>query len=40
VLSPETVAKIGQAEARRNRSTAVALWTIAGLLAWIAWMII
>jgi ubiquinone biosynthesis protein len=39
VLSPETVAKIGQAEARRSRSTAIALWTIAALLAWIAWMI-
>jgi len=35
VLSPETVAAIGAAEARRNRWTAVALWTIAALLAWI-----
>jgi ubiquinone biosynthesis protein len=33
VLAPETVAAIGRAEARRNRWTAVALWTIAGLLA-------
>ena len=35
VLSPETVASIGRAEARRNRWTAVALWVIAALLAWI-----
>ena len=34
VLAPETVAAIGQAEARRNRWTAVALWVIAALLAW------
>jgi ubiquinone biosynthesis protein len=33
VLAPETVAAIGQAEARRNRWTAVALWAIAALLA-------
>jgi ubiquinone biosynthesis protein len=33
VLAPETVAAIGAAEARRTRSTAVALWTIAALLA-------
>jgi ubiquinone biosynthesis protein len=32
LLAPETVAAIGQAEARRNRWTAVALWTIAALL--------
>jgi len=32
VLAPETVAAIGRAEARRNRWTAAALWTIAGLL--------
>ena len=37
VLSPETVAAIGAAEARRNRWTAAALWTIAALLVWIAW---
>jgi ubiquinone biosynthesis protein len=35
VLAPETVAAIGAAEARRNRWTAVALWVIAALLAWI-----
>jgi ubiquinone biosynthesis protein len=33
VLSPETVAAIGRAEARRNRWTAAALWAIAILLA-------
>jgi ubiquinone biosynthesis protein len=40
VLSPETVAAIGKAEARRNRWTAAALWTIAALLAWITWLIV
>src|SRR5260370_38879312 len=35
VLSPATVQAIGAAEARRNRWTAVALWIIAGLLAWL-----
>jgi len=40
VLSPETVTAIGAAEARRNRWTAVALWAIAALLAWIVWMIV
>jgi ubiquinone biosynthesis protein len=35
VLSPDTVKAIGAAEARRNRWTAVALWVIAALLAWI-----
>jgi ubiquinone biosynthesis protein len=35
VLSPDTVQAIGAAEARRNRWTAVALWVIAGLLAWL-----
>ena len=39
VLAPETVAAIGQAEARRGRWTAAALWVIAGLLAWIVWLI-
>jgi ubiquinone biosynthesis protein len=39
VLAPETVEAIGRAEQRRNRWTAVALWTIAALLAWIAWML-
>ena len=40
VLSPQTVAAIGAAEARRNRWTAVALWVIAAVLAWIAWMLV
>ena len=35
VLAPETVAAIGRAEARRNRWTTIALWAIAGLLAYI-----
>jgi ubiquinone biosynthesis protein len=35
VLSADTVRAIGDAEARRNRWTAVALWIIAGLLAWL-----
>jgi ubiquinone biosynthesis protein len=39
VLAPETVAAIGKAEARRNRWTAAALWIIAALLAYIAWLI-
>jgi ubiquinone biosynthesis protein len=39
VLAPETVAAIGKAEARRNRWTAAALWIIALLLGWIAWML-
>jgi ubiquinone biosynthesis protein len=33
VLSPQTVAEISRAEARRNRWTAAALWAIAALLA-------
>jgi ubiquinone biosynthesis protein len=36
VLSPQTVAEIGKAEARRTRWVAVALWAIAVLLFWIA----
>jgi ubiquinone biosynthesis protein len=40
VLSPETVSAIGAAEARRNRWTAMALWVIAALLAWITWMLV
>ena len=40
VLSPETVAAIGRAEARRNRWTAVALWAIAALLALVVWMMV
>ncbi len=39
VLSPETVAAIGAAEARRNRWTAAALWAIAAMLATIVWML-
>jgi ubiquinone biosynthesis protein len=39
VLSPETVAAIGRAEARRNRWTAAALWAIAALLAWMVWLL-
>jgi ubiquinone biosynthesis protein len=39
VLAPETVAAIGQAEARRGRSTALALWAIAALLAYIVYLI-
>jgi ubiquinone biosynthesis protein len=35
VLSPDTVKAIGAAEARRNRWTAVGLWVIAALLAWL-----
>jgi ubiquinone biosynthesis protein len=40
VLSPETVAAIGAAEARRNRWTAAALWAIAALLAWLVWLLV
>jgi ubiquinone biosynthesis protein len=40
VLAPETVAAIGVAEQRRTRWTAVALWTIALLLAAIVWMLV
>ena len=39
-LSPETIAGIGQAEARRNRWTATALWVIAALLAVVIWKMI
>ena len=39
VLSPETVAAIGAAEARRNRWTAIAVWAIAVLLAALVWML-
>jgi ubiquinone biosynthesis protein len=38
VLAPDTVEAIGRAEARRNRRTTAALWVIALLLAWIAWV--
>ena len=40
VLAPETVAAIGRAEARRNRWTAVALWVIALLLAWLLYLLV
>ena len=40
VLAPETVAAIGQAEARRNRWTTAALWVIAALLAIVIWKLI
>ena len=39
VLAPETVAAIGRAEARRTRWTAVALWAIAALLAWLIYLL-
>src|SRR5207253_1125366 len=38
--TPGAVAAIGRAEARRNRWTAVALWMIAALLAWMIWLLI
>ena len=37
VLAPETVKRVGNAEARSNRWTTGALWAMAALLAWIAW---
>ena len=37
VLAPQTVAAIGDAEARRSRWTARALWVIAALLAVVIW---
>ncbi|HMF20854.1 MAG TPA: 2-polyprenylphenol 6-hydroxylase [Pseudolabrys sp.] len=40
VLSPQTVAEIGAAKARRNRWATAALWVIAALLAWIVWMLV
>ncbi len=40
VLAPQTVAAIGQAEARRNRWTALALWVIAALLAVVIWKVV
>lgn len=40
VLSPETVEAIGRAEQRRSRWTAVALWVIAALLAFLVWRLI
>ena len=38
--SPDTIERIGAAEARRNRPTAVALWVIAALLVAITWMLV
>jgi len=38
VLSPQTIAEIDKAEARRSRWTVAALWVIAALLAWIAFL--
>jgi ubiquinone biosynthesis protein len=40
VLSPQTVAEIGAAQARRNRWVAVGIWLIAALLAAITWMLL
>jgi len=40
VLAPETVAAIGEAEARRNRWTTTALWVIAALLAVVIWKVV
>jgi len=40
VLAPETVAAIGEAEARRSRWTTAALWVIAALLAVVIWKVI
>jgi len=40
VLAPESVAAIGRAESRRNRWTALALWTIAALLLWLIYLVI
>ena len=38
ILSPQTIAEIDKAEARRGRWTVAALWVIAALLAWIAFL--
>jgi ubiquinone biosynthesis protein len=40
VLAPQTVADIGRAQARRNRWTAAALWTIALLLGWLIYLLV
>ena len=40
VLSPQTIAEIGKAEARRGRWSAVALWVIAALLLWIVLLLL
>ena len=39
VLAPDTIASIGRAEARRNRWMTIALWVIAGLLAYIVYLL-
>ena len=39
VLAPDTIASIGRAEARRNRWMTIALWAIAGLLAYIVYLL-
>jgi ubiquinone biosynthesis protein len=40
VLAPQTVAAIGQAEAKGGRWTRIALWVIAGLLAVVIWKVV
>jgi ubiquinone biosynthesis protein len=40
VLAPETVAAIGRAEGRQNRSQTVAMWAIVGLLAWLLFLLL
>ena len=40
VLAPETVAAMGQAEARGSRWTRIALWVIAALLAVVIWKMV
>ena len=40
VLAPETVAAIGEAEARGSRWTRIALWVIAALLAVVIWKMV
>ena len=39
VLAPETISAIGRAEARRSRWMTIALWAIAGLLAYIVYLL-
>ena len=39
VLAPETIEAIGRAEANRNRWTTLALWAIAALLAYLAYLV-
>ena len=40
MLSPQTIAEINKAEARRSRWSTVALWAIAALLLWIVILLI